>query len=129
MADLLLPPVTASVSAAGDEAEAVARRAGWGDEDVDRVVLGTIEAVGNAVEHGPQRPIRLSFRLGGDPETLAVEVADGGTGPRPRHLADPSLPDTEAVGGRGLFILDVLTDGLDIQEGVLRLTFVRRGGG
>ena len=129
MADLLLPPETASVSAAGDEAEAMARTAGWGAEDVDRVVLGTIEAMGNAVEHGPDRLIRLSFRLDAANARLTVDVADGGKGPLPKRLADPSLPDAEAEGGRGLYILHALADGLDVQDGVLRLTFVRRGGG
>ncbi|MEM1115789.1 MAG: ATP-binding protein [Bacteroidota bacterium] len=125
MPDLLLPATLASVSLAGEHAEATARDAGWSSDDVDRLVLATTEAVGNAVEHGPGQPIRL--RIFGGPAELTVEVEDGGEGPRPDRLDAPSLPRDDATEGRGLFILRALADTARIHGGTLTLTFRPRG--
>lgn len=124
---LTLAPVTASIAVAGDEVEQTARSASWSAHDVDRVVLGTIEAVGNAVEHGPGRPIRLGIAWSPDAQELVIEVADGGEGPHEERLSGATLPEVEAAGGRGLFIVRALADDVHLAGGVLRLVF-RQGG-
>jgi CheY-like chemotaxis protein len=72
-----------------------------GDEVLSSVELLVSELVTNAVLHASTAP-RLAIRL--DRETVRVEVYDDDpTIPRPLPL------DAERVGGRGLYIVDVLS--------------------
>lgn len=103
------------------EAEAFAESAGWGEDDVSRVVLGTTEAVGNAVQHGPGGNVHVRFGL--DAGTLTVSVEDEGQGPSLVRLDSAGLPDDLALGGRGLYILSVLCDDVDVRDGAVHLVF------
>lgn len=114
------------MAVAGTHAESVAREAGWDDADVDRVVLAVIEAVANAVEHGPGRAIRVRVQFTRTPPAFRIEVEDGGEGPRTGSLESPALPDVESVGGRGLYILHALADRVQVERGTVALTFMRR---
>jgi anti-sigma regulatory factor (Ser/Thr protein kinase) len=77
---------------------------------LDDALLVTSELVNNSVEHGGTSPdgvVRLDIQLSGD--VLTVQVSDSGPGfVRPESLAFDD--DLEATSGRGLRILDALTD-------------------
>lgn len=110
---------------AAEAAEALAAEAGWIADDVTRLVLGITEAVGNAVAHGPGGEIHLGLeRVGGD--MIRAEVSDQGHGPLPRQLANAALPEATEVGGRGLYILQVVSDRIEVRDGVLHLEFRSR---
>ncbi|MFC5182015.1 ATP-binding protein [Actinomadura harenae] len=65
------------------------------------------EAVTNVVQHTTSDAVRVSFTLTG-PFAIYIEVYDqGGKGGRPRL----GIPDFEAEEGRGLRIIDALSDG------------------
>lgn len=74
------------------------------------------EAVANAIRHGsPQGEQNFVCvtcrRLGG---ALSVEVQDEGTGfPMPRR---PPMPGPEAMGGRGLPLMIVLADKMEVRS-------------
>jgi anti-sigma regulatory factor (Ser/Thr protein kinase) len=88
---------------------------GWGlDEHADLVEMIVSELVTNAIRHG-HGPIgiRLSYTDG----DLWIEVTDHGAGwPRLRY---PSIDDTS---GRGLALIDALTELSDGTWGVIRHT-------
>jgi len=90
------------------------REAAWDEADVTRVALAMGEAVANAVEHGAGDEVRLDVEADGD--RLSVCVADGGPGPGASRLGDASLPsDPLATGGRGLYILQQVTDEIEVD--------------
>ena len=72
----------------------------------DAVVLAVSELVTNAVEHAGTR---VELRAGTDGGCLRIEVADG-SGDMPRNTE----PRPDAVGGRGLHLVDQLADRWDV---------------
>ena len=100
-------------------------RHGWSPGDVTRIVLSVGECVSNAVEHGARdAPLRIRLRVSEHDAT--VWVADGGGGPSPDEIANPSLPaDALATSGRGLFIQSRLADEVAVDGACVRLTFRR----
>ena len=75
------------------------------------VVLLVSEVVTNAIRHGQGSTVRLTARVRGN--TCHVEVVDDGSGFEP-----PSGPrDPAAPGGRGLRIVDSLSDDWGVYEG------------
>ncbi|TDB88831.1 ATP-binding protein [Actinomadura sp. KC216] len=78
-----------------------------GAEVVDKALLGLSEIVTNAVEHGAGRHITVACTVIDD--RMTIEALDGGkNGKLP---AVQSLPRNGAEHGRGLFLLDALSDG------------------
>ncbi|MEE1753328.1 ATP-binding protein [Streptomyces sp. SP18CS02] len=76
----------------------------WGLLDVaDAAELALTELVANVVRHVPGRRCRTCILL--RPGGVRVEVADGS----PR-LPAPAAPDELAPGGRGLLLVDAVTD-------------------
>lgn len=118
----------------GPEAPSVGLRAldGWLDsvpsEVGERVRLAAGEALGNAVDHGDGTPIRLTWTARDGGGRLCVH--DGGRFD-PTRLGRPSLPDDPmATGGRGLYILSAVADGLSRSaDNGLCLDFVTRDAG
>ena len=95
--------------------------AGCDETFADRVRLAAGEALGNAVEHGPGEPIAFEWTptaRGG-----RLRIRDGGRLPAGSiHAA--TLPAHDATRGRGLYILDALTDRVTVEaDGTLRLEF------
>lgn len=128
--ELLRPRRIESVGEICDAAVALVCDAGWAADDVTRVALAIGEAVANAVEHGtPDAEASIRVRLDFDGRALTVHVDDGGPGPDPGLLDHASLPaNPMATEGRGLYILQAVTNDVDLgADGVLR--FVIRSGG
>ncbi|WP_354644246.1 ATP-binding protein [Kitasatospora camelliae] len=108
-----LPSEVASVHAAEAWTGEVARVCGLGEGDRDRLGLAVHEAVANAVLHGnrqePGKRVRLAWER--QDGRLTVTVGDEGAG------FTPPRPTTElnlTPSGRGLLLIDHLTDGFRI---------------
>lgn len=71
------------------------------------VALVISELVTNAVRHARTDAGSASvvLRLAASPERIRIEVSDGGAGFWPAVIA---RPDDDALGGRGLFVIDAL---------------------
>lgn len=126
---LRLPSVPESVSAAVDAAEAAVRELGLSSEVLGRVSLAVAEAVANAIEHGnggeAHREVEVELQPGVG--SLSVRVCDGGAGIETSDLETAQLPDDPLqTHGRGLFLIRVLTDGCEIEDGCVRLRFEER---
>lgn len=126
MPELLRPRRFESVADVCDLAVGLVRDAGWGEADVTRVALAMGEAVANAVEHGGGDHVRLE--VDADPRRLTVRIDEGGPGPDADRLDHAALPeDPLATCGRGLFILQQVTDEVEVEEtGALRFVIRAR---
>jgi anti-sigma regulatory factor (Ser/Thr protein kinase) len=110
---------------ANEDAPARARQAlreATGDamspDDRWRAELIVTELVTNAVEHGPGGPVSLAIDTGGN--GVRGQVADPGPGIH-RHQLVARRPVDE--GGRGLFLVDALSDGWGLSEHQSRVWF------
>jgi anti-sigma regulatory factor (Ser/Thr protein kinase) len=87
-------------------------------DDRWRAELIVTELVTNAVEHGAGGPVSLVLYTGGN--GVRGQVADPGPGIR-RHELVRRRPAEE--GGRGLFLVDALSDGWGLSEDQSRVWF------
>jgi anti-sigma regulatory factor (Ser/Thr protein kinase) len=87
-------------------------------DDRWRMELIVTELVTNAVRHGPGGPVELALQAGGN--GFRGEVADPGPGIRRNELV--SRRATEE-GGRGLFLVDALSDNWGFSEDRSRVWF------
>jgi len=103
---LVLPPILGAPALARGHA----RRLGstWSTEFLDVVLLVVSEAVTNAVRHG-HGPVELSIAVVRD--RIRIEVSDANPDAPVRHESPDDLDD----GGRGLYLLDTLTDAWGTQ--------------
>jgi len=76
------------------------------------------ELVTNAVKHGPGGPVEVALDAGGD--GLRGEVADPGSGIRKHKLARRRATEE---GGRGLFLVDALSDSWGLSADHSRIWF------
>jgi anti-sigma regulatory factor (Ser/Thr protein kinase) len=95
--------------AAGDAMSAVDR---W------RAEVIVTELVTNAVEHGPGGPVSLALDTGGS--GVRGQVSDPGPGIRRQQLVRGQVVDES---GRGLFLVDALSDGWGLSEHQSRVWF------
>lgn len=110
------------MAAASDFVERHLGPARWTDADVTRVVLATLEAAANAVEHAGGSSITVGCRV--SPGEAVVCVSDEGPGPGAAALHVAGLPsDPLATSGRGLHILRQLSDEAEVVGGALVLRF------
>jgi serine phosphatase RsbU (regulator of sigma subunit)/anti-sigma regulatory factor (Ser/Thr protein kinase)/PAS domain-containing protein len=82
------------------------------------ILLAVSEAAGNACKYGKRAEGRSEIRIrcalqGAD---FSVVVADEGRGFDPNRFDGDRLPDLFAAGGRGLFLMRELMDGIDIDS-------------
>lgn len=103
-----------------DAIEGLVRQSGMPDETVDRVILAAGEAVANVAEHGTTV---VSIRWSRTERSGCLSFL-GDIGPGGQRIHEASLPPTEAIGGRGLFLIRTLTDRVVAQDDRLDLYFV-----
>jgi anti-sigma regulatory factor (Ser/Thr protein kinase) len=111
----------ATVHAAVRAREAVREAAlnlGVGDDERWRAELIVTELVTNAVRHGPGGPVEVAIHSGGS--GFRGEVADPGPGIRRAELVK-RRPTEE--GGRGLFLVDALSDSWGLSDDRSRVWF------
>jgi anti-sigma regulatory factor (Ser/Thr protein kinase) len=97
---------------------AAAGKGGVCDDDRWRAELIVTELVTNAVRHGPGGPVEIAIETGGN--GVRGEVADPGPGIRHYDLARRRATEE---GGRGLFLVDALSDSWGLSDDRSRVWF------
>jgi serine/threonine-protein kinase RsbW len=89
-----------------------------GDDDRWRVEMIITELVTNAVKHGPGGPVEVAIEAAGN--SVRGQVADPGRGIGQHRLVRRRATD---VGGRGLFLVDALSDSWGLSDDRSRVWF------
>jgi serine/threonine-protein kinase RsbW len=102
-----------SVNKAEQAARDLAVKAGFDEEETDRIAMSVREATVNAVLHGnqydPQKRVTVAFEV--SPESLSVSVRDEGKGLDPGNVPDPLAPENLLKqSGRGIFLIRAFMD-------------------
>ena len=109
----VLPSERASIERIVPETEAFLEER-VSDEDLAyRIILLTVEAVTNAIEHGNQfdRTKQVHFRMEAAGQHIEVAVEDEGEGFNPTTSADPlACENLLQEGGRGLLFMQSMAD-------------------
>ncbi len=108
------------------QAEAIARRIGFTEEEVHDIVYAVGEAGDNAIEHGvSERGVEVHYQLTAD--EMRVDIADFGPGFDPAGRGEEP-PDPFDERGRGIFMMKALMDEAHFvsSEGGTRVLLVKR---
>lgn len=129
---LLLASVPQSVPKAVRFVESRALEHQLPQELTDRIMLATSEAVANAIVHGnrydPLKHVALDWSF--EDSRVALSIRDEGRGLQSKRVDDPALPaDMMQTSGRGLYIMNMLADQVNAEEGHLHLVFQPRQAG
>ncbi|MCR9014370.1 ATP-binding protein [Aquiflexum gelatinilyticum] len=90
------------------------------NEDIyGNIMISVTECVTNAIIHGNQmdgnKKVNLELHL--DENQVEFVILDEGKGFDFEHLVDPTAPENlEKTGGRGIFIMKHLADGIKFEE-------------
>jgi serine/threonine-protein kinase RsbW len=133
---LVLDSTLDSVDQAERAALDVAREAGFGEEDLDRIGMSVRECVVNAVVHGNRynshKKVRLS--LSRAPDRFTVRVVDEGECFDPDRVPDPVAEDNLLRhSGRGIFMMRAFMDDVQVRRlepsgaEVTLVKFMKRG--
>jgi|TARA_B110000503_G_scaffold143675_1_gene246894 serine/threonine-protein kinase RsbW len=90
------------------------------EEIFGNILVSISEGMNNAIKHGNQfdssKSVELSFDLG--EKQYQFTIMDNGSGFDFNNVPDPTHPDNlEKVDGRGIFIMESLTDKIDYELG------------
>jgi serine/threonine-protein kinase RsbW len=95
---------------------ALLAREGWRGEPMSRVLLAASEAISNAIDHGSPPGGMVSVRLEADDARAELVVRDQGRGDARLPVAlPPAPPPATSPHGRGLIIMDRLTEHLELR--------------
>jgi serine phosphatase RsbU (regulator of sigma subunit)/anti-sigma regulatory factor (Ser/Thr protein kinase) len=86
-------------------------------DEVADLLLVASELCANAIRHGEGRDGALVLRAWAEGNDIVLQMEDDGTGFEPPQRYGDELPDPEAIAGRGLFLVEALTDDLSIENG------------
>jgi serine/threonine-protein kinase RsbW len=96
------------------QAEAIARRLDYPEEEIQDIKVAVGEACDNAIEHGVSpKGIDVHYHL--SPEEMQVEIIDYGPGFDPSGKGEEP-PDLFAERGRGIFLIKSLMDRTEIYS-------------
>lgn len=96
------------------------RRLGVEEEERHWIGLAVREAVANAIKHGngADASKQVEVEVGLEGQEVVVSVRDEGPGFEPGTVADPRAPENLLrPGGRGIFYMRSLMDGVDYRFG------------
>lgn len=84
-----------------------------------KILIGTLEAVNNAIVHGNKSDINkfvvIDFEV--KRNNLKVTVTDEGRGFNPSEIPDPTAPENiELLAGRGIFLMSKLADEIKFND-------------
>jgi len=121
-----------SVDHAEEIAVGLAKRAGFGEDDLTKIGMAVRESMVNAVVHGNRynanKKVRLSVSK--NSESLTVRIADEGEGFDFENLPDPCAGENLfRSSGRGIFLIRSFMDEFQIRRlapGGLEVVLVKR---
>ncbi len=101
------------------------------EEIYGNVMIATLEAANNAIVHGnaQQEDLMVEIDMENSEDLLFVIIKDQGKGFDYLHVPDPTAPENlEKINGRGIFLMERLSDGLEFQYNgaMVTLTFNTR---
>jgi len=108
-----------SVDKAERAALDLAREAGFGEEDLDRIGMSVRECMVNAVVHGNRYSShkKVHFSVSSARGSLTLRVADQGEGFDPQIVPDPLSGDNILRhSGRGIFLMKAFMDDLQVRR-------------
>ncbi|MDQ7822015.1 MAG: ATP-binding protein [Candidatus Eremiobacteraeota bacterium] len=112
--DLKIPCKEEFAAIVRAQAEAIARRLNYNEEEVQDIVMTVGEACDNSIEHGcSEKGIDLHYMI--SKENLEIEVIDYGKGFDPEGMG-LEVPDLFSERGRGIFIMKNLMDSVAITS-------------
>jgi serine/threonine-protein kinase RsbW len=117
--DQVLDSTLESVDIAEQAALDLAREAGFGEEDLDRIGMSVRECMVNAVVHGNRYSShkKVHFSVSRTPGQLTIRVADQGEGFDPEGVPDPLSGDNLLRhSGRGIFLMKAFMDDLQVRR-------------
>jgi serine/threonine-protein kinase RsbW len=117
--DQYLESTLESVESAEDLALSMARQAGLGGDDLQKIAMAVRESMVNAVVHGNRynshKKVRLSISI--SRKQLTVKIADEGEGFDYENLPDPLAPENLLrSSGRGIFLIRSFMDEFQIRR-------------
>ena len=118
---LKLPSKTDNLELVRDFVADVARKAGFGTEDVNKIELAVDEACTNVIEHAYQhaedQDINIDAKIGRN--KLTIIVTDRGKTFAPKEIKMPNMEQYIAelrVGGLGIYLMKTLMDEVQYQK-------------
>ena len=129
LTSLRLPSDHESVHEAVRVAEREGAAAGLSPDDLERIGIVVSEMVANAIEHGnAEHPeARVALQISQSDRGLTICVQDAGGGIAMDAIRRARLPeDLYATGGRGLFLIRELSDGVESTPRGLCVQIVAR---
>jgi len=101
------------------------------NEIYGNILIATLEAANNAIIHGNKQDSNLEVEIDLDKneEGLFLTIKDQGKGFDFNNIPDPTSPENlEKINGRGVFLMEKLSDGLEFLENgsVVRMSFNTR---
>jgi serine/threonine-protein kinase RsbW len=121
-----------SVDHAEDIAVGLAKRAGFGEDDLTKIGMAVRESMVNAVVHGNRYNAnkKVRFSVSKNSESLTVRIADEGEGFDFENLPDPCAGENLfRSSGRGIFLIRSFMDEFQIRRlapGGLEVVLVKR---
>lgn len=108
-----------SVNKAEQAARDVALRAGFPQDEADRISMAVREAAVNAVLHGNRydqnKRMFLAFETTAD--SITISIRDEGTGLDPEIIPDPLAPENLLKqSGRGIFLIRAFMDEVKFRQ-------------
>jgi len=99
--------------------DALTSDAGISQDSYGKILIGTLEAVNNAIVHGNKSDlnkfVEVEFQL--ENKNLEVTVTDEGKGFKPSEIPDPTRPENiELLAGRGVFLMSRLADNIKFNN-------------
>ena len=121
-----------SVDHAEEIAVGLAKRAGFGEDDLTKIGMAVRESMVNAVVHGNRYNAnkKVRFSVSKNSESLTVRIADEGEGFDFENLPDPCAGENLfRSSGRGIFLIRSFMDEFQIRRlapGGLEVVLVKR---
>ena len=108
-----------SVDHAEEIAVGLAKRAGFGEDDLTKIGMAVRESMVNAVVHGNRYNAnkKVRFSVSKNSESLTVRIADEGEGFDFENLPDPCAGENLFLSsGRGIFLIRSFMDEFQIRR-------------
>ncbi|HEX8771340.1 MAG TPA: SpoIIE family protein phosphatase [Acidimicrobiales bacterium] len=95
------------------------------DSERSDLILVVSELCSNALSHSSGAPRSLALRAWAEGDAIVVEVEDDGAGFEIEDHYDDEMPDLDVEKGRGLYVVEALTDDISVRRDDADHTVVR----